>query len=90
MKYITDPAEVIQRRYNKAIDLYEYYVHYEGFNRRLDEWVSKEKWVFGQSLQCLYIIIIILVSNSEFLVHKSTSMTLTLAKVRKLARWISC
>lgn len=43
MKYITDPAEVIQRRYNKAIDLYEYYVHYEGFNRRLDEWVSKEK-----------------------------------------------
>ena len=40
-----DPAEIIQRRYNKAHSLYEYYVHYEGFNRRLDEWVSKEKWV---------------------------------------------
>ena len=39
----SDPAEIIQRRYNKALDLYEYYVHYEGFNRRLDEWVSKEK-----------------------------------------------
>ncbi|EFX83058.1 males absent on the first-like protein [Daphnia pulex] len=37
------PAEIIQRRYNKALGLYEYYVHYEGFNRRLDEWVSKEK-----------------------------------------------
>lgn len=40
-----DPAEIIQRRYNKSLGLYEYYVHYEGFNRRLDEWVSKEKYL---------------------------------------------
>lgn len=35
-------AEVIQRR---GIDQEcpEYYVHYEGFNRRLDEWVTRER-----------------------------------------------
>lgn len=43
LKCVSDPAEIIQRRYNKSLGLYEYYVHYEGFNRRLDEWVSKEK-----------------------------------------------
>lgn len=34
-----DPAEIIQTRYNDTDQFYEYYVHYEGYNRRLDEWV---------------------------------------------------
>uniref|UniRef100_A0A1Y1JWK8 Chromo domain-containing protein n=1 Tax=Photinus pyralis TaxID=7054 RepID=A0A1Y1JWK8_PHOPY len=33
------PAEVIQTRFSDAEQQYEYYVHYEGCNRRLDEWV---------------------------------------------------
>jgi len=36
-------AEVIERRFNKATGFHEYYVHYEGSNRRLDEWVTKDK-----------------------------------------------
>lgn len=35
----SDPAEIIQSRYNDLERQYEYYVHYEGYNRRLDEWV---------------------------------------------------
>jgi hypothetical protein len=38
-----DPAEVIQTRYNDAENHYEYYVHYEGYNRRLDEWVQRDR-----------------------------------------------
>lgn len=38
-----DPAEVIQTRYNDAEGHYEYYVHYEGHNRRLDEWVPRDR-----------------------------------------------
>ncbi|GFG37149.1 hypothetical protein Cfor_00398 [Coptotermes formosanus] len=37
------PAEVIQTRYNDAENHYEYYVHYEGYNRRLDEWVQRDR-----------------------------------------------
>nr|ACO15537.1 Probable histone acetyltransferase MYST1 [Caligus clemensi] len=36
-------AEVIQRRYNESMGANEYYVHYEGFNRRLDEWVPRSR-----------------------------------------------
>ncbi|KAL1130260.1 hypothetical protein AAG570_013198, partial [Ranatra chinensis] len=32
-------AEIIQKRFNESVNRYEYYVHYEGLNRRLDEWV---------------------------------------------------
>jgi hypothetical protein len=39
----SDPAEVIQTRYNDAENHYEYYVHYEGYNRRLDEWVQRDR-----------------------------------------------
>lgn len=39
-KFVSDPAEIIQTRYNDNDQQYEYYVHYEGYNRRLDEWVS--------------------------------------------------
>jgi hypothetical protein len=36
--HFSDPAEIIQTRYGD--NEYEYYVHYEGYNRRLDEWVK--------------------------------------------------
>uniref|UniRef100_A0A1B6CTY5 Chromo domain-containing protein n=1 Tax=Clastoptera arizonana TaxID=38151 RepID=A0A1B6CTY5_9HEMI len=35
------PAEIIQTRFNEQESHYEYYVHYEGYNRRLDEWVPR-------------------------------------------------
>nr|CAD7591165.1 unnamed protein product [Timema genevievae] len=38
-----DPAEIIQTRYNDPDGHYEYYVHYEGYNRRLDEWVQRDR-----------------------------------------------
>jgi len=34
-------AEIIEIRNNYQEGKYEYYVHYEGYNRRLDEWVDK-------------------------------------------------
>jgi len=36
-------AEVIHHRYNEAEAGPEYYVHYENFNRRLDEWVLRDR-----------------------------------------------
>ncbi|KAK8398980.1 hypothetical protein O3P69_004232 [Scylla paramamosain] len=36
-------AEIIQTRYNDIDMQDEYYVHYDGLNRRLDEWVTKER-----------------------------------------------
>lgn len=36
-------AEVIHRRENQDTDQEEFYVHYENFNRRLDEWVAKDR-----------------------------------------------
>merc|ERR1719232_2078404 len=36
-------AEVIQQRVNDVEKQYEYYVHYENFNRRLDEWVLRDR-----------------------------------------------
>jgi len=36
-------AEVIQQRMNEIESQYEYYVHYENFNRRLDEWVLRDR-----------------------------------------------
>ncbi|GBP19988.1 hypothetical protein EVAR_11378_1 [Eumeta japonica] len=37
------PAEIIQTRYNDTESAYEYYVHYVGYDRRLDEWVSRHR-----------------------------------------------
>lgn len=34
-------AYIIQRRFNDHEKAQEYYVHYDGFNRRLDEWVLR-------------------------------------------------
>ena len=36
-------AEVIHRRRNDQNAEHEYYVHYDGFNRRLDEWVRRNR-----------------------------------------------
>ena len=38
-------AEVIQKRMSSVEGLPEYYVHYENFNRRLDEWVMGDRIV---------------------------------------------
>ncbi|KAF6208070.1 hypothetical protein GE061_016520 [Apolygus lucorum] len=37
------PAEIIEARFNDQESCYEYYVHYEGYNRRLDEWVPRDR-----------------------------------------------
>jgi len=37
-------AEIIEIRNNDHDGKYEYYVHYEGYNRRLDEWVDKHRF----------------------------------------------
>lgn len=37
-------AEIIEIRNNYQEGKYEYYVHYEGHNRRLDEWVDKYRF----------------------------------------------
>ena len=36
-------ANVVHRRKNPETVQTEYYVHYEGFNRRLDEWVQSDR-----------------------------------------------
>ena len=36
-------AEIIHRRVNELTHVCEYYVHYDGFNRRLDEWVRRDR-----------------------------------------------
>ena len=38
-------AEVIHKRMGEEGGLPEYYVHYENFNRRLDEWVTGDRIV---------------------------------------------
>lgn len=37
-------CEVIDRRLKPGTDIYEYYVHYSEFNRRLDEWVDFQRF----------------------------------------------
>ncbi|GAB6028547.1 K(lysine) acetyltransferase, variant 3 [Chamberlinius hualienensis] len=44
------PAEIIQRR-NNDNECPEYYVHYEGFNRRLDEWVTRERFDLSETIK---------------------------------------
>ncbi|XP_059098789.1 histone acetyltransferase KAT8-like [Tigriopus californicus] len=36
-------AEVVHERFNSHSQTHEYYVHYDGFNRRLDEWVTRAR-----------------------------------------------
>ncbi|KFP73351.1 Histone acetyltransferase KAT8, partial [Acanthisitta chloris] len=44
-------AEVIQSRLNEQEGREEFYVHYVGFNRRLDEWVDKNRLALSKSLK---------------------------------------
>lgn len=37
------PAEILETRYNHSEMCYEYYVHYVGYDRRLDEWVARHR-----------------------------------------------
>lgn len=37
-------CQIIDRRMKPGTDIYEYYVHYSSFNRRLDEWVEFERF----------------------------------------------
>ncbi|KAG8185553.1 hypothetical protein JTE90_017558 [Oedothorax gibbosus] len=46
------PAEIIQVRGNEQdCSKFEYYVHYDGCNRRLDEWVDSDRFDFSYSNQ---------------------------------------
>jgi histone acetyltransferase MYST1 len=42
-----DPAIIIQSRRNDDEGYFDYYVHYEGYDRRLDEWVQRERSVLA-------------------------------------------
>jgi histone acetyltransferase MYST1 len=42
-------SEVIDRRQNEDTNEWNYYVHYEGQNRRLDEWVTLDRFDLGGS-----------------------------------------
>lgn len=41
--YFIDPAEVLHSRFNDQEHHFEYYVHFEGYNRRLDQWVRRDR-----------------------------------------------
>lgn len=41
---VADGAELLQRRYNEVDQQFEYYVHYANLNRRLDEWVTRQRY----------------------------------------------
>lgn len=44
------PAEIIQvRPCDHDVGKWEYYVHYEGYNRRLDEWVDRDRFNLSSS-----------------------------------------
>ena len=43
----TKSVEVIERKQNEDTGEWQYYVHYEGNNRRLDEWVPLERFDLG-------------------------------------------
>uniref|UniRef100_A0ACB8EWM2 K(Lysine) acetyltransferase n=1 Tax=Sphaerodactylus townsendi TaxID=933632 RepID=A0ACB8EWM2_9SAUR len=44
-------AEVIQSRINEQEAREEFYVHYVGFNRRLDEWVDKNRLALTKTVK---------------------------------------
>ncbi|OXB70144.1 UNVERIFIED_CONTAM: hypothetical protein H355_014245, partial [Colinus virginianus] len=44
-------AEVIQSRLNEQERREEFYVHYVGFNRRLDEWVDRNRLALSKTLK---------------------------------------
>lgn len=40
---LSDPAEIIHKRFNEECNKDEYYVHYDGCDRRLDQWLPPEQ-----------------------------------------------
>ncbi len=44
-------CEVIDRKQDEDSGDWQYYVHYEGFNRRLDEWVPLERFDLGSQTE---------------------------------------
>lgn len=42
------PAQIIQARFTE-FNYYEYYVHYVGLNRRLDQWVNRSRILYPSS-----------------------------------------
>ncbi|XP_069783045.1 histone acetyltransferase KAT8 [Narcine bancroftii] len=44
-------AEVIQSRVNEQENREEFYIHYVGFNRRLDEWVDKNRLALTKTVK---------------------------------------
>ena len=40
-------CEIIERKQDEDTGLWQYYVHYEGLNRRLDEWVPLDRFELG-------------------------------------------
>lgn len=39
----SDPAEIIHKRFNEECHHDEYYVHYDGCDRRLDQWLPLDQ-----------------------------------------------
>ncbi|CAI6373510.1 unnamed protein product [Macrosiphum euphorbiae] len=37
------PSEIVHKRFNDTKKLFEYLVHYDGYDRRLDEWVPRDR-----------------------------------------------
>ena len=44
-------CEVIERKQNEDTGEWQYYVHYEGLNRRLDEWVPLDRFDLGSQTE---------------------------------------
>lgn len=61
-QYFPDPAEIIQSRFNEQENQFDYYVHYEGYNRRLDEWIPRDRYCLHRRL----LLIISLIGHSYF------------------------
>ncbi|KAE8289416.1 Histone acetyltransferase KAT8 [Larimichthys crocea] len=49
--HLENTAEVIQSRLNEQEGREEFYVHYVGFNRRLDEWVGKARLALTKTVK---------------------------------------
>lgn len=70
------PAEILQIRYSPADMCDEYYVHYVGFDRRLDEWVSRHRVMSDRFDMCEQ-------SNSCDLLADKTGRKMTRNQKRK-------
>lgn len=71
----SDPAVIIQSRRNNAEGYFDYYVHYDGYDRRLDEWVQRERWAF--IWHCYFVICLMMLKkrNIKYKYYKFSSGT---------------